>query len=193
MKDALKEILKENETVQWESGPGNFPLLDADSRFPILSRWVISIVVCGGFLAIYAANNEELNPYIFGAAIFIVACVIISSFLERRNILGERYLITDQRVLLLAKNESSYYMEFSELDEFKIITGRTGRKSLVLGSSIFKSAGKQLRWLACHPRTDTQSDKPRDSAQGLVLYAPDQIETAISLLERHVKKAQPCA
>ena len=71
-----------------------------------------------------------------------------------------------------------------ELDDFWLLPGRTAGDCLVLGSCLFEEGERQLRWRACHPKTDLGSDGGRDLAQGLVFFSVEDGTAAAECLCR---------
>ena len=80
----------------------------------------------------------------------------------------------------------SMSMELDGIDGFRTVTGKTEYGSLVLGSCIFEDIRRQLRWRACHPKTNVQSDGPMDKAEGLVLFSVSDSKKAADCLRQQL-------
>lgn len=190
MKTNAAVDFKQNETIQWESKAENFPLLAPGVRSSIFLKWILTVVIFGGFLTGYAISNGGVNPWFCGACIIIALLIIFSPVLERRNVLKCRYLITDQRILLSIGNKTPYYIDLAKLDSCKVITDRSGKKSMIFGSCLFNSKEKQLRWQTGHPKTDLQANNTDGSVIGLIFYHPEKLDAAVSLLKLLGKKVE---
>ena len=59
----------------------------------------------------------------------------------------------------------------------------------LLGSGIFEDIDRQLRWRACHPKTNVQSDGPSDRAQGLVFFSVSDSKKAADCLQQQMGRA----
>ena len=58
--------------------------------------------------------------------------------------------------------------------------------TLVVGSRVFEDIKRQLRWRACHPKTNVQSDGPMDKAEGLVLFSVSDSKKAADCLRQQL-------
>lgn len=67
--------------------------------------------------------------------------------------------------------------------------GKAQEGTLVLGSVIFEDIDRQLRWRACHPKTNAQSDGPSDRAQGLVLFSVSDSKKTADCLRQQTGRA----
>ena len=96
--------------------------------------------------------------------------------------------VTDQRVILLTRDQTFYYMELAKIDGYQVLDGAAAEKCLVLGSCLFEEAARRLRWRACHPKTDIQGHDHPDQAMGMILYGLRDVETVEKLLrQRHTE------
>ena len=139
-------------------------------------------------LALYIANGGNGKGLIVGV-LGVAALLLVSPFVERRNVLRQSYCITDQRVILISGDQTVYFMELDGIDGFRTVTGKTEYGSLVLGSCIFEDIRRQLRWRACHPKMDSQGGKTSGTAMGLVLFNLKDCRGAEELLRRYVEEA----
>ena len=72
---------------------------------------------------------------------------------------------------------------------FRLVEGKAQEGTLVLGSVIFEDIDRQLRWRACHPKTNAQSDGPSDRAQGLVFFSVSDSKNAAGCLRQQTGRA----
>ena len=184
----LQGILRDGEQVLWSGKTEAFPLLAGDARVQILGRWIGTAVVAVVLLALYIANGGNGKGLIVGV-LGVAALLLVSPFVERRNVLRQSYCITDQRVILISGDQTVYFMELDGIDGFRTVTGKTEYGSLVLGSCIFGDIRRQLRWRACHPKMDSQGGKTSGTAMGLVLFNLKDCRGAEELLRRYVEEA----
>lgn len=188
MEKEFMEYLRENEQVRWEGKPAEFPLMEEVSRKQILRTWILTVAVCAALLGCYLSRFSDYSVGFIGIVIIVGCLVIASPFLERGGLQKCRYWITDQRVILMARDKSFYWMELSAIDEFQLVQSLTVHPCLVLGGEIFEDVPKQLRWRACHPKMDLQGCENEDCAVGLILYNVENVQEAVALLESRPRK-----
>ena len=181
----LDKTLRDGEQVLWSGKTEAFPLLTGDARVQILEKWIGTAVVAVVLLALYIANGGNGKGLIVGV-LGVAALLLVSPFVERRNVLRQSYCITDRRVILISGDQTVYFMELDGIDGFRTVTGKTEYGSLVLGSCIFEDIRRQLRWRACHPKTNVQSDGPMDKAEGLVLFSVSDSKKAADCLRQQL-------
>lgn len=184
VEQALHQYLRDGEQVCWQSKTENFPLLENDAKWLILGKWIGTVVVTFAILMLYIGNNPGWSVKVVGLVLLVAALLVVSPIVERSSVLRQRYWITDQRVILMARDRSFYYMELSEIDDFQVVKGKTAHDCLVLGSCLFEEINRQLRWRACHPKTDVQSDGNADQAMGMVLFNVSNGEGAAAHLRQ---------
>lgn len=180
----LRAYLRNGEQVCWQGKTESFPLLENDAKWLILGKWIGTVVVAFAILMLYIGNNPEWSVKVVGLVLLVGTLLVISPILERNSVLRQQYWITNQRVILMAKDHSFYYMELSEIDAFQMVKGKTAHDCLVIGSCLFEEINRQLRWRACHPKTDVQSDGHADQAMGLVLFNLSNAEGAAAHLRQ---------
>ena len=170
MEERLKTYLWPGEQVRWQGQPAPFPLLEGKMKNQILIKWIVTVVLGVALLAVYLSGNQEPSMGFIGLVLLVMVVVLASPLVEYRNLQGMRYWVTDQRVILMTRNQTFYYMELGKIDGHKVLEGASTEKSLVLGSCLFEEAGQRLRWRAGHPKTDIQSHDHPDQAMGMILY-----------------------
>ncbi len=188
MEKALKDCLREQEEVCWQGVPVEFPLLDSVNTRSILLKWILTVAVAGGVLIPYLNTQEEVSMGFLGLLALVVVLILVSPVIERWSLRQQRYWITNQRAILMTRDKSIYYMELDEIDEYKLLTDMAAGQCLVLGGCLFQEIHKQLRWRACHPKTDMQSTS-QGGAIGMVFYSINNAAAAAALLEKRVGKA----
>ena len=185
----LAGYLHKGEQVRWHGTSKDFPLLAKDTKTQIIVKWIAAVVLCGGFDGLYIKNNPEFSMGMVCAVLLIGVLVVASPFLEKRKVLGQEYWITDERAILRTKDGSFFSVKLDGLDAFRLVKDKTQEGTLVLGGLIFEDINRQLRWRACHPKTDVQSDGAADEAQGLVFYNVGDSKAAADCLRQQVSQA----
>lgn len=185
----FQAYLRGGEQVRWHGTTKPFPLLERDARFLILGKWIGTVLVSAGILGLYISNNPEWSWNVVGLVLLVAALLIVSPFLEKRSVLGQEYWITDQRAIFMSRDRTFYSMELSDIDDFRLVEDKTQEGTLVLGSGIFEDIDRQLRWRACHPKTNVQSDGPSDRAQGLVFFSVSDSKKAADCLRQQMGRA----
>lgn len=184
MDKKLKEYLRENEQVCWQGHPESFPILEGSLKNKILRTWIVTAVVLCGILVWYFGYAEK-NTGVLGLVIIIAALIMVSPFMEKRNLQGQNYWITNQRVILRTRDNSFYYMNLDEIDEIQVVRNKTDNGCLALGSIVFEDVDKQLRWRACHPKEDMQGRGDSECVLGMILYDLKDVDRAAELLKKH--------
>lgn len=168
---ALEDYLRQGERVCWRSGTDVFPLLEGRERWKIIGKWIGTVAAAAVLLALYTGQGREWSVKAVGVILLIAVLMLLAPLVERHSLLGQRYWITNQRAVLMTRDQTFYYMELSEIDDFQLLRDRTVGDCLVLGECLFEEVDQQLRWRACHPKVDSQSDGRRGEALGLVFFS----------------------
>lgn len=182
MDKALNNYLREHERVLWQGKTEAFPLLDTEGKFKILRNWILTVALSSGLLAVYIANNDKPSTGFIGLVALVAVILLTAPVLERRNLLRQKYWLTDQRAILMGGDKTFYYMELDEIDDFQVVEGKAAQDCLVLGECLFGEVNKQLRWRACHPKVDLQGHGPQDNVVGLIFYCVSNAEGAVTIL-----------
>ena len=180
--EELRKNLRTGEKVLWESAPKQFGLLEGKLKSKILGEWMVAVA-----LAVWLLYLEKDNPA-FGVGVkllvaVVVAAIIISSIMEYLSLKHQKYYLTDQRAIVLTGDSTFYYMDLDKIDDFEDIRDVASDGCIAMGSAILPEVRKQLRWRACHPKTDLQEDNGNGEALGMVFYLPSGIERALELLQ----------
>lgn len=183
METTLKDCLRENEVVCWQGLQTDFSLLDNVNRRPILVRWLATVAMTAGVLAIYIPGKETLSSGFVGLVALVALIMIGAPLAESWSLRQQKYWITNQRAILMTRDRSIYSMELRELDGFRVIRDQAEEDCVVLGRCIFPEAQSQLRWRACHPKVDVRSQSGQGQAQGMVFYSIRNAAQARTLLE----------
>ena len=181
---AVERYLREGERICWQSGTAPFPLLEGGERWKIIGKWIGTVAAAAALLALYTGQGREWRVKAVALILLIAVLMLLSPVVERRSLLGQRYWITNQRAILMTRDQTFYYMELSEIDDFQLLRDRTVGDCLILGGCLFEEVDRQLRWRACHPKTDIQNDSQRGLAQGLAFFSVEDGAKAAECLRR---------
>lgn len=182
--EALAGYLRQGERIRWQSGTEPFPLLEKGEGGKIIGKWIGTAVVTVALLTLYIGQVPEWSVKVAAAILVIAVMLALSPVMERWSLLGQRYWITDQRAILMTRDRSFYAIELPELDDFRLLSGRTAGDCLVLGGCLLEEVDRQLRWRACHPKTDVQNDSQRGVAQGLAFFSVENGAGAVECLRQ---------
>lgn len=178
----LNEYLRKGENVRWSGRTAPFPLLGDKSREQIVLKWVVTAALTCGLLWIYCARDQAINGKFIALVVLVAGLVIASPWMEQHSIMGQQYFITDQRAILMSRDKTFYSMELNGIDQLRRVSLHGEADTLVMGGVIMEDIRKQLRWRACHPKTDMQGQKKQDEALGMVFYGIRDADLAESLL-----------
>lgn len=171
VEQALRDYLRQGEQIRWQSETTSFPLLEKGESWKIIGKWIGTVAATAALLLLYTGQGREWSVKAVVVILFIAVLLLLSPMIERHSLLGQRYWITDQRAILMTRDQTFYYMELSEIDDFQLLRDRTAGDCLVLGGCLFEEVDRQLRWRACHPKTDSQNSGLRGEAQGLAFFS----------------------
>lgn len=188
MDKKLREYLRENEQVRWQGRPEPFALLEGSSKAKILRTWIITAAVVCAVLVWYFGYAEKSAGFL-GLLLIIAALIMISPIVERRNLMGQTYWITNERVILCTRDKSFFYMNLDEIDEIRVVRDKSDHGCLALGKIVFEDIDKQLRWRACHPKEDMQGQGDQECALGMILYDLRDVDQAAELVKGRVTSA----
>lgn len=178
----LHKYLRENESVLWQSGPKAFPLLESRLKAKILGEWIVTLLLIGWFLYV-EQNNPNFGTGTKALLLVVAAVIILSPVVEWHNLKNQKYFLTDQRAILITADNSLYFMDYNQIDDMAVIDDVADGACIAMGSTILNNVRKQLRWQACHPKTDLQEADKRSEALGMVFYVPEAAEQALKLMK----------
>ena len=173
-----EQELREGERLLWSGQPGETSLLEPGNSRRILTWEMLVPVLAAALLCLSMLLSGVVRWIAFGGIALGAAVLLFLPVWERRRVLGQRYQITTQRVLLEEAGGKVRSLELSQVDVWRRVTGFSdGGDCLVLGSRLFRDAAKRLRWRAGHPSAGRQG-----VLRGLVLYGLSEADTAAQAL-----------
>lgn len=173
-----EQELREGERLLWSGQPGDISLLEPGTSRRILTWEMLVPVLAAALLCLSMLLSGVVRWIAVGGIALGAAALLFLPALERRRVLGQRYQITNQRVLLEDAGGQVRSLELAQVDAWRRVTGFSdGGDCLVLGSRLFRDATKRLRWRAGHPSTGR-----RGVLRGLVLYGLAEANAAARVL-----------
>ncbi len=139
----LQSALRQGEQVLWSGKSAAFPLLAGDSKLQIIGRWVGAIAGAAAILALYVGNAGGRSMGAILGVLAVAAVIMVSPFVEQRSVLRQFYCITNQRVILISGDQTTYYMALDKIDEVRTVTGKTEYGTLAVGSIVFEDITNQ--------------------------------------------------
>lgn len=170
----LKKKLLPGEEICWSGKVKPFQLFEQDAKLAILGKWIGGVAVMGFTVAFFTSKGMDMKTMAF--VLLMELLFVLNPLLERRNLLQYRYWITNKRAILMSQDGDCVSIDQERIDDYQIIRGRTSGDCLVLCSDIFEETPKQLRWQACHPRTQIQEGG--SAGIGMVFYALEDADAA---------------
>ncbi|CDC73226.1 MULTISPECIES: hypothetical protein [environmental samples] len=184
----LRGYLNKGEYIRWQGNPARFELLEGVYHTRILGQWILAVLFGSGTLVAYLSMDGEKNPGVIGLVLLVAVVLILSPLMERRNIRAQHYWITDQRLILMCRDKSLYYMPLQEVDACRIIRDQTEWPCLAVGGAVLEDAEKQLRWRACHPKVEMEAKSTGECAAGMIFYGIKNADAAWKLLQPYLKR-----
>lgn len=180
MKKALERTLRNNEKIAWESPTLHFGILDGKEGRKTLMQWTISTICYAAILAVYAAH-DSITPRFFILLSIVYGALIITPILSYRTILGQRYFITNERIILIKKDGQVATMERDRINAIRLFPIRPGT-ALAFGKSVVEEGDTHLRWRSIHAK-ENPNNVGGLNANGLVFYNVERAEQAMQMLQ----------
>lgn len=180
MKTALGKTLRPGESIEWESETQHFRIQDGKEGQKTVLQWIISSLCYVAILGIYIAHNA-LTPRFVILLSLIYFTLIVTPVLSYRQVLGQRYFLTNQRAILIRKDGIVCTMERDNINTVKLYPVKPGA-AIVLGKSIQNEGDKMLRWRSLHAKENPNNVGGLNSL-GLVFYNVRNAECAVKLLD----------
>lgn len=189
MDQELRTYLREDERICWQGRPEPFPLLEGSSKSRILGIWGMTAAMACGLLVWYFNFYPKRNVGLLGLMFLSTVLIIISPILEKRSLQGQTYWITNQRVIMRARDRSFHYMNLDGIDQIRLVRDQSDNGCLALGKIIFEDVEKQLRWRACHPKEDMRGQEDQECVLGMILYDLRDVDRVAAELKQRTSAA----
>jgi len=187
--EKVNKYLRKGESLLWESAPESFGLLEGKLRVRILGEWIVTVLFAA-WLFYVERNRAEFGTGMKTLVILVAAAIILSPLVEYYSLKRQKYYLTDQRAILRTMDNTWYYMDYSKIDSCCVIRNVAKGDCIAMGESIMENVRRQLRWQACHPKTDLQETSTRGEALGLVFYQPEGVEKMVKIMTQNGVKVE---
>lgn len=187
IKQALEGALAAGEEVLWESETQPFKLLDGNEGRKTLLQWVIGTACCVGFAA-FRFTQGELTPVTCAVLLVIYAALMLSPLASHRQLLGQRYFLTNERAILIKRDGAVYSMRLAGDTAAKLFPVKPGA-AIAIGAAVIEEGDKQLRWRSLHA-LENPGQFDGCNASGLVFYNVARAESAVKLLSEKTGAAE---
>ena len=177
MKKGLQENLSSDEKILWESGTQAFALFSGKEGRMVLLRWVICAVGAAALAAAYATHGASRSGAFYIVLLLALAVIIGAPILTHRQLLAQRYYVTDRRAVILRPDGSIRAMERAAVDDCRLYSLDCGGVALAVGGELAPEGDKQLRWRAAHPIEASDY-----AVHGMVFYRPERADDALRIL-----------
>ncbi|MDD5931475.1 MAG: hypothetical protein PUC45_03310 [Oscillospiraceae bacterium] len=181
--EELRRHLRPGEKLLWESAPEYFPLLEGKMMPRILGEWIITTGLAAWLLYV-ERDNPNFGTGIVCLVLLVAAAIIAAPLMEYYNLRKQAYYLTDQRAILMTGDKTFYYMDLDRIDAVEVIRGVADGGCIAMGGCILQEVRRQLRWQACHPRTDLQAADSSGEALGMVFYLPKRMDEVLHLIDK---------
>lgn len=183
-----EDFLHDGEEILWEGKPEDFKVISPQSKNEILVKWLFLPVLFLVLILLHIHFTDSPNMALVIGLIILALILAGTVFLKRKKIMKCRYLLTNERVVMV-NSDYAYYVRLSDLDGFKVVRDQTKYPTVFFGSAIYKDIEKHLLWRAT---ADISSDKisgDEASCSNLVFYnTPDADRLIEELKQKGVKE-----
>lgn len=157
MEDIVKEALREEESVLWQSRPETFETLDKTNK----KRFWITLCICAAVFAVLAVLylfNGKAEPKASVVVILFVLCAFapVRRILDANQIRKLRYIVTNQRLLVVSGEVKG--VALSRVKQAVLRTDADGHLSLLAGVEGVKKRQSYWRDLALIGQPGSSSD-----------------------------------
>lgn len=184
MKLQNKDVVRENEIILWEGKAEPFGFISKATLSEVFVKCLLIPLISVGMAYMNAKSSGKPDMGLICVLVLINAALIFTAVLKHFKVGIQRYVMTDQRVILFRADEA-YYIDLDKIDGFRVVTGKTDQPTVVFGKSIFPDIKSHLLWRACASVTRTVSSNAVVEADAFVFF---NIKNAAAL-ETQLKKA----
>ena len=187
IKQALEGMLAGGEQVLWEGETQPFKLLDGKEGRRTVLQWIISTVCCGAFAA-FRITRGELTPVTGIVLLVVYAVLMLGPAVSRRQLLSQRYFLTNERAILIKRDGMVYSMKLEDDTAAKLFPVKPGA-AIAIGQTVVEEGDRQLRWRSLHA-LENPGQFDGCNSSGLVFYNVARAENAIKLLSEKAEAAE---
>ena len=169
------------EQILWQSETGKFGLMSGVHGRKVLTKWIVTIVVMLAVIVAYLAAVPQVKNSVVVMLLIVTALLLVSPVMEWSNLKGQRYILTNQRAILVRADRRIFTMPLSAIDDARIVQLTPEETCLLLGSKIVAEPEKQYRFLAAHPLGATEE---ASDVEGLLFYGIQNADQALQLVSQ---------
>lgn len=187
IKQSLETALAGEEHVLWEGETQPFKLLDGKEGRRTLLQWIAGTVCCAGFAAFRFAQGG-LTVTTGAVLLAIYAALMLGPVFSYRQLLGQRYFLTDRRAILIKGDGMVHSMMLTSGTAAKLFPVKPGA-AIAIGAAVVEEGDRQLRWRSLHA-LENPGQFDGCNASGLVFYNAARAESAVKLILEKAEAAQ---
>ena len=169
------------EQILWQSETGKFGLMSGVHGRKVLTKWIVTAVVMLAAIGAYVAVAAQVKNSVVVMLLIITALMLVSPVMEWSNLKGQRYILTNQRAILVRADRKIFTMPLSAIDDAQIVQLTPEETCLLLGSKMMAEPEKQYRFRAAHPLGATEET---GNAEGLLFYGIQNADQALQLVSQ---------
>ena len=169
------------EQILWQSETGKFGLMSGVHGRKVLTKWIVTIVVMLAIIGAYVMTVDPIKNSVVVMLLIVTALMLISPVMEWNNLKGQRYILTNQRAILVRADRKIFTMPLSAIDDAQIVQLTPEETCLLLGSKMMAEPEKQYRFRAAHPLGATEET---GNAEGLLFYGIQNADQALQLVSQ---------
>ena len=169
------------EQILWQSETGKFGLMSGVYGRKVLTKWIVTIVVMLAIIGAYVMTVDPIKNSVVVMLLIVTALMLISPVMEWNNLKGQRYILTNQRAILVRADRKISTMPLSAIDDAQIVQLTPEETCLLLGSKMMAEPEKQYRFRAAHPLGATEET---GNAEGLLFYGIQNADQALQLVSQ---------
>ena len=169
------------EQILWQSETGKFGLMSGVHGRKVLTKWIVTIVVMLAVIVAYLAAVPQVKNSVVVMLLIVTALLLVSPVMEWSNLKGQRYILTNQRAILVRADRRIFTMPLSAIDDARIVQLTPEETCLLLGSKMMAEPEKQYRFRAAHPLGATEETS---DVEGLLFYGIQNADRALQLVSQ---------
>ena len=169
------------EQILWQSETGKFGLMSGVYGRKVLTKWIVTIVVMLAIIGAYVMTVDPIKNSVVVMLLIVTALMLISPVMEWNNLKGQRYILTNQRAILVRADRKIFTMPLSAIDDAQIVQLTPEETCLLLGSKMIAEPEARYRALASHPM---ETSEHSGDVEGLVFYAIQNADQALQLVSQ---------
>lgn len=176
--DALvTKELQAGEEICWKGKGVPFKLIEKDTRKGLLLRWAGGLAGIAASILCYVLGGGNGKIGFVALLVGLLVLMMAAPLFETAKVQKYQYFLTNRRAMIVAGNGTIQSMSLQYVDEAHVLKDYAAGDCLVLGKAMMQDLNKQLRWLTCHPRTNSVNLE-NGMGMGMVFYCVNNAEEA---------------